>query len=323
MGILLSVKDVSVYYKSYTRTVLALDRVSLDVEEGKVVGVVGESGCGKSTFGSAIMRILPHSTEVKGSILFKGKDLLKEDSEGMRKIRGAHISMIFQDPMTSLNPVMKVKDHFIETIHTHKGKIPEEESMEMIKEVMDAVGISLSRLNDYPFQFSGGMRQRMMIALSLVLHPELVIADEPTTSLDVIIQAQILNLLRDLQKRFGMTLILITHDLGVVAEMAHYIAVFYAGHVVEFAPIRELYKDPLHPYTKLLMKAIPNIDIDDREISFIPGYPPDLSSPPPGCRFHDRCPYATKKCREEAPPVFFVDGRKVKCWLYEGERIDG
>ncbi len=299
--------------------VKAVDMVSFNVEKKETVGLVGESGSGKSTLGFGIMKLLPRTAEVGGRILLSGENLAEKDESEMQKIRGTRIAMIFQDPMTSLNPVMKVRDHFVEMIKTHKPEISEEKAEEMAARALEAVGIDPIRMKDYPFQFSGGMRQRVMIALGLVLNPEVVIADEPTTSLDVIVQAQILELLKDLKEKYDMSMILITHDLGVVAEMADKIAVMYAGHLVEFADSEKIYYEPKHPYTKALLESIPNTDINDLKLRYIPGSPPDLVDPPKGCRFAPRCPVAREICFKKEPPTFEVDGVKVKCWLYEGE----
>jgi len=315
----LKIEDLKIHYESKKGLVKAVDRVSFEVGEQETVGLVGESGSGKSTLGFGILKILPKTARVSGKILLNNDDLVPKTEKEMQKIRGKEISMIFQDPMTSLNPIMKVKDHFLETIKTHIPGIKEEKAVEMTENALKAVGINPSRMNEYPFQFSGGMRQRVMIALALVLNPKLVIADEPTTSLDVIVQAQILEVLKNLKKEFKMSMILITHDLGVVAEMADKIAVMYAGHMVEFAENEKIYYEPKHPYTKALLESIPNTDINDLTLKYIPGSPPDLADPPKGCRFAPRCPFAKDICFEKEPPVFEVEGSKVKCWLYKGD----
>ncbi|SHH17666.1 ABC transporter ATP-binding protein [Thermosipho atlanticus] len=311
-------KDLKVYYKTKKGFVRAVDGINLSIEKGETVGLVGESGCGKSTFGQAILKILPPATFYGGSLKIENTELIGLNENEMRKIRGKKIGMIFQDPMTSLNPVMKVEKLFFETLKTHEPEITEEASRERTARVLEKVGIEPERMKEYSFQFSGGMRQRVMIALALVLNPILVIADEPTTSLDVIVQAQIMNLLNELRREYDMSLILITHDLGVVAEMADKICVMYAGHIVEEAVSEKLYYSPKHPYTELLLKSIPNTNIDDLDLKYIPGSPPDLLRPPVGCRFAPRCPYKKKICEVKEPPIFNVDGTKVKCWLYGG-----
>ena len=315
----LEIEDLKIYYNTRKGIVKAVDGVSFHVKKGEVLGLVGESGCGKSTTGFGILKILPGNATVSGKIVLDGEDLVKKSEKEMQRVRGKDVSMIFQDPMTSLNPIMKVKDHFIETIKTHRPDVSESEALDMTAKALEEVGIDPIRMNDYPFQFSGGMRQRVMIALSIVLNPKLVIADEPTTSLDVIVQAQILELLKKLKEEHDMSMILITHDLGVVAEMADRIAVMYAGHLVELADSDSIYHNPKHPYTKALLSSIPNTDMNDLELRYIPGSPPDLANPPKGCRFAPRCPFARDVCFEKVPPDRMVDGSLVKCWLYEGD----
>ena len=313
-------ENVSVRYRTEKGFVRAVENVSFDLEKGETLGLVGESGCGKSTLGFAIMKLLPEGTIVEGSIKVDGIDVSSLSNEEMRKIRGSKVSMIFQDPMTSLNPILRIGDHFVEMILTHRPDLSEEEARELAASALEDVGINRNRLRDYPFQFSGGMRQRVMIALSIVLNPAVLIADEPTTSLDVIVQAQIMELLEKLSREHSTSMILITHDMGLVAEAADRIGVMYAGHLVELATKERIFTEPLHPYTVALLESIPNTDINDRELKYIPGSPPDLSNPPKGCRFAPRCEKAMKICREKEPPEFEVDGTRVKCWLYGGDR---
>ncbi|RLG60408.1 ABC transporter ATP-binding protein [Candidatus Geothermarchaeota archaeon] len=314
---LLEIKDLKVYYFVRDGVIKAIDGIRLWMDKGESLGVVGESGSGKSTLAAAIMRLIPPPGKiVEGSILFKGVDLTKLKEEDMRKIRGKSISMVFQDPMTSLDPLQTIGDHLTETILAHE-KIDRRKAIEMALELLDKVGIPKDRFKDYPHQFSGGMRQRVMIALAMALKPDLIIADEPTTALDVIIQAQILDLLRELKDELNMSLILISHDLSVVSEIADRIAVMYAGHVMEFSDAMPLFDDPLHPYTQGLMRSVPNIELSDQELRFIPGNPPDMLNPPSGCRFHPRCPRAMEICRIKEPPLVEVEkGRFVKCFLY-------
>ena len=314
---LLEIKDLKVYYFVRDGVIKAIDGIRLWMDKGESLGVVGESGSGKSTLAAAIMRLIPPPGKiVEGSILFKGVDLTKLKEEDMRKIRGKSISMVFQDPMTSLDPLQTIGDHLTETILAHE-KIDRRKAIEMALELLDKVGIPKDRFKDYPHQFSGGMRQRVMIALAMALKPDLIIADEPTTALDVIIQAQILDLLRELKDELKMSLILISHDLSVVSEIADRIAVMYAGHVMEFSDAMPLFDDPLHPYTQGLMRSVPNIELSDQELRFIPGNPPDMLNPPSGCRFHPRCPRAMEICRIKEPPLVEVEkGRFVKCFLY-------
>ena len=317
MSTVLSVEKLKVYYRTEKGLVKAVDNVTFSIDEEETMGLVGESGCGKSTLGSTLLKILPNNAIVEGKIFLDGEEIVSKPEKEMQKIRGVKVSMIFQDPMTSLNPIMKIEDHFIETILTHKPDLTRDEAREMAIKALESVGIDKSRIKDYPFQFSGGMRQRVMIALAIVLNPVMLIADEPTTSLDVIVQAQILELLKDLKNKYKMSMLLITHDLGVVAEMADRIGVMYAGHLVELGKSEKIYYEPKHPYTKALLESIPNTNIEDKELRFIPGSPPDLVDPPKGCRFAPRCPKAKKICWEREPPVFDVDGTQVKCWIYE------
>ncbi|KHC91550.1 peptide ABC transporter ATP-binding protein [Thermotoga sp. Mc24] len=316
----LELKNVSVRYKTGERTVNAVEKVSFHLEKGETLGLVGESGCGKSTLGFSIMRLLPKGTKIDGSIKIEGIDISSLSDEEMRQIRGSKVAMIFQDPMTSLNPILRIEDHFVEMILTHRPELSKEDARELAAKALEDVGINRNRLKDYPFQFSGGMRQRVMIALSIVLNPAVLIADEPTTSLDVIVQAQIMELLEKLTKEHRTAMILITHDMGLVAEAADRIGVMYAGHLVELASKERIFTNPLHPYTVGLLRSIPNTDVNDKELRYIPGSPPDLSNPPEGCRFAPRCEKAMKICWEKEPPEFEIDGTRVKCWLYGGDQ---
>ena len=315
---LLQIKDLEVHYATRMGIVKAVDRVSLEVRRGEVLGLVGESGCGKSTLGMALLRLVPPPGKiVGGQIIFDGQDLLALSETEMRKLRGRRISMIFQDPMTCLNPLQRIDDHIIEAIRVHEKGVSRRAAWERAAELVDKLGITSDRLSDYPHQLSGGMRQRVMIGLALALNADLIIADEPTTSLDVIVEAQILELLKELRRAYNLTLILITHNLGVVAELADRVAVMYAGKLVEVADSVPLYDEPLHPYTQGLLKSIPSISLDKRELKVMPGSPPDLINPPPGCRFHPRCPYAMKECSELEPPMKEVrPNRWVACLRY-------
>ncbi|MEA3460055.1 MAG: ABC transporter ATP-binding protein [Chloroflexota bacterium] len=315
---MLRIKDLEVYYNTRMGIVRAVDRVGLGVKKGETLGLVGESGCGKSTLGFSILRLVPPPGRiVGGEIIFDGENLLAKSEEEMRRLRGKRISMIFQDPMTSLNPLERIDEHIIETIRTHEKETSKEEARRRAEELADRLGILSSRLSDYPHQFSGGMRQRVMISLALALNSDLVIADEPTTSLDVIVEAQILELLKELKEAYNLTLILITHNLGVIAELADRVAVMYAGKIVEVADSIPLYSDPLHPYTQGLLRSIPNISLAEHELETMPGSPPDLVDPPSGCRFHPRCPHATKECSQVEPPLKEIgDNRLVACLRY-------
>jgi len=297
--------------------VKAVDDVSLHLNRGEALGLVGESGCGKSTLGFSIIRLVPDPGKImSGRILLDGENLIDKSEEDMREVRGTRISMIFQDPLTSLNPVMRVDKHLLETILSHE-EIREAVALDRTKEILEILGIAEERLRDYPHQFSGGMKQRIMIALALVLNPDLVIADEPTTALDVIVQAHILDLLRDLKDRLDLSFILITHDLSVVAELTDRIVVMYAGKIAEVTDATSLYEEPLHPYTQGLLASIPNILAKSMDLQSIPGMPPDLVNPPTGCRFHPRCPRVMEVCSQKDPePIQVNSHHTVHCWLY-------
>ncbi len=303
---LLRLDGLKTYFSTRMGDVRAVDGVDLTIDAGETVGLVGESGSGKSVTARSIMRLVPQPPGrfAGGRILFKGRDLLELSGAEMNDIRGGQISMIFQDPMTFLNPVFTAGEQVAEAIRRHGGRSKREARAATI-ELFRTAGIPNpeQRYDAYPHQLSGGMRQRVMIAIALSSRPQLLIADEPTTALDVTIQAQILELLRDLQQRFGMSILLITHDLGVVAEMCNRVAVMYAGQIVEQAPVDQLFADPEHPYTLGLMNAIPRADLEEAAPKPIEGSPPDLLRPPSGCRFHPRCPYAQPKCSAEAPPA--------------------
>jgi oligopeptide/dipeptide ABC transporter ATP-binding protein len=315
---ILEIKDLQVYYTVRTGTIKGVDHVDLDVYEGETLGLVGESACGKSTLGRAILRLVSEPGKITGGqVLFRGQDLLAKDMKEMSQVRGKNISMIFQDPMTSLDPLQRIDNHFIETIRTHEPKTSKAEALERVGVMFDHLGIQRERLTDYPHQLSGGMRQRVMIGLALILTSDLVIADEPTTSLDVIVEAQILDLLKALKERLQMTLILISHNLGIVAELADRLAVMYAGKLVEVAPAQQLFDEPLHPYTQGLLASVPNIRLEDEELRTMEGAPPDLINPPSGCRFHPRCPHVMERCRREEPIFEQVRPRRwTMCWLY-------
>jgi peptide/nickel transport system ATP-binding protein len=314
----LQIRNLSVDYPTRVGLVRAVDDVSLTVYGGEVLGLVGESGCGKSTLGMAILRLLrPPGKIVGGEILFDGYNLLELSEEEMRRLRGARISTIFQDPMTCLNPLQRISDHFVETIQTH-GPEGKQEARRQAEELLDRLGIRTERLDDYPHQLSGGMRQRVMIGLALALNADVIIADEPTTSLDVIVEAQFLDQLRDLQRQYNLTIILITHNIGVVAELVDRVAVMYAGKLVELADVYPLFDDPFHPYTRGLLNSVPNISLTEDHLQIMGGSPPDLINPPPGCKFHPRCPRVMDRCRVEEPPFREVQsGRWTACWLYE------
>jgi len=311
---LLEVKNLKVEFVTVSGSVKALDGVSFTVNRGEVVGVVGESGSGKTTLGLAILKILPlNGRIVSGEIIFDGRDLVKLSEEDMTKVRGKEISMIFQDPMTSLNPTMRIVDHVAEALIVHY-RLSKEEAQSKAIEALTAVGIPENRVLDYPHQLSGGMRQRVMIAISYALKPKLLIADEPTTALDVIVQDQILDLLKELRNRQKTSILFITHDLSVVADIADRVIIMYAGKIMEIGSVEQIYYSTLHPYTQGLLKSIPKIG-SNSDLYTIPGNPPDMLNPPPGCRFHPRCPFAEEKCRKENPPLVEVsEGHYVACW---------
>jgi peptide/nickel transport system ATP-binding protein len=315
---LLEIVDLRVHYPVRTGTIRGVDGVSLSVYKGETLGLVGESACGKSTLGRAILGLVSEPGQiVGGQIVFKGENLVPKSESEMVGIRGKNISMIFQDPMTSLDPLQRIDQHFVETIQTHQPGVSKAEARARAAEMFEHLGVQRERLMDYPHQLSGGMRQRVMIGLALILNSDLVLADEPTTSLDVIVEAQILDLLKALKADYHMTLILISHNLGIVAELADRLAVMYAGKLVETAPALALFDRPLHPYTQGLLASVPNILLDDEELRTMPGAPPDLIHPPDGCRFHPRCAQATDRCRREEPPYREVTKDCwTACWLY-------
>ena len=318
--LLLDVNKLKVSFWTERGKVDAVEEVSFHVYPGETIGIVGESGCGKSVTSESILRLLDEdNTDYEGSISYKGKNLLTLSEEEMRKIRGNEISMIFQDPMSSLNPVYTIGDQIVESIRLHQ-KLSKKKAYEKAVDILRLTGIPSpeQRIHEYPHELSGGMRQRVMIALAISCEPRLLIADEPTTALDVTIQAQILELITDLQKENGMGVMLITHDLAVVAEMCTRVVVMYLGQVIEETTVDILFKQPLHPYTKGLMNSMPKIDGDrDIELHEIGGSVPSLHQIPKGCRFAPRCQFADDKCRELAPVLEDVDAsHKVRCWHY-------
>ncbi len=317
--VLLDVGDLRTYFRVREGLAKAVDGISFQLKKGETLGLVGESGCGKTVSSLSILKLLdvPPAEYRGGEILFGGRDLLKADDKEMRKIRGKDISMVFQEPMTSLNPIMSIGFQIGEILTNHFA-MSSRETHRRIVELLDMVGIPdpERRTGEYPHQLSGGMRQRVMIAMALACNPKVLIADEPTTALDVTIQAQILDLMRDLQNDLGTSILLISHDLGIIAEMAHHVAVMYAGKIVEKADIRTIFKNPLHPYTQGLLRSIPRITDEERHIRLadIPGHVPNLCFLPPGCSFFDRCPMAQPKCRERIPKLRArEDGHLVVC----------
>jgi oligopeptide transport system ATP-binding protein len=317
---LLEIKGLETHFLTQDGEIHAVNGVSLSLESQETVGLVGESGCGKSVTMLSILRLIPSPPgKVTGEYaLFRGQDLLKMSDEQIRKVRGAQISMVFQDPMTSFNPVLTIGRQISEPLQTHLG-MSMDQANKRVAELLDLVGIpkAKDRLKDYPHQFSGGMRQRAMIAMALACKPQILIADEPTTALDVTIQAQILDLVRHLRDEFGMAIIWITHDLGIIAGLAQRVIVMYGGYFIEEAPVKELYSDPLHPYTLGLLGSLPRIDRDKRQdLVTIEGLPPVLLEKPGYCPFTSRCKFVMEHCRHENPPLLEIKpGHWVACWV--------
>ncbi len=324
-NLLLSVKDLKTYFYTDDGVVKAVDGVDFTIRKGETLGMVGESGCGKSITALSILRLIqePPGKIVDGEIWFKGEELLKKNSEEMRKIRGNDIAMIFQEPMTSLNPVYTIGEQIAETIVLHQ-KIDKQKAIKKTVEMLNLVSIPApeTRVHEYPHELSGGQRQRAMIAMALSCNPDLLIADEPTTALDVTIQAQILELIKKLKDEFGMSVLMITHDLGVIAEVSDDVVVVYAGKAVEYAEVKTIFKNPLHPYTMALQNSIPRLtDKPGKKLEVIQGGIPDPLALPSGCKFHPRCKYAIDLCKKEEPELKKVeDNHIVRCWMYDTEK---
>lgn len=319
---LLSVRDLKTSFFTHVGEVKAVRGISFDVNEGEVLGIVGESGSGKSVTSLSVMGLLQYPGRVvDGEILLNGEDILTYSKDQMRKVRGKEIAMIFQDPMTSLNPVYTIGNQVMEMILEHE-KMTKREARARAIEMLKLVGIPAAekRIDSYPHEFSGGMRQRVMIALALSCNPKLLIADEPTTALDVTIQAQILSLIKSLNKQFGMTTMLITHDLGVVATVCDKVAVMYGGLIMEYGTVDEIFYHPRHPYTMGLLGSIPHVDGGEkRRLIPIDGTPPDLINPPKGCPFSTRCKYCMNVCTQEQPPYFAEDKHRTMCWMLDAD----
>jgi len=315
---LLEVKNLKTYFYTTKGVVKAVDGVSFKLNKGEVLGIAGESGCGKSTTAYSLIRLVPPPGKiVDGQLIFEGRDILKLSEEDFRKqIRWKKISMVFQGAMNALNPVYTIGDQIAEVLMLHKH-MSKEEAMKEVYKLLEMVGIDPKRAKSYPHELSGGMKQRVVIAMALALRPPLVIADEPTTALDVVVQAQIMNLLKRLQREHQMSIILITHDLSLIAEMAEKVAIMYAGKIVEYGTAEQVFLNPQHPYTRGLLASIPRLTGDIHKLEFIPGVPPDLSNPPPGCRFAPRCKFKFEPCDKEEPPVIEIEpGHYVSCWLH-------
>jgi peptide/nickel transport system ATP-binding protein len=310
----LSVVGLKAYYFANKGVVKAVDNITFAIGENESLGIAGESACGKSTLGSALLRALqPPGKIIGGNVIVSGIDIVKlSDKDFNKSIRWKKIAMVFQGAMNTLDPVYKIGDQMREImqIHQFKGNIEDN-----ILESLEQVGLDRDIAKRYPHELSGGMKQRVVIAMALLLKPNIVIADEPTTALDVLVQAQIINVLKRLKKEHGMTIILITHDLGIISEIADKIAVMYAGQIVEIGKASEIYENPKHPYTQALISAIPKLHDSNKQIEFIKGNPPDLTRPPPGCRFYERCPHAMDICKED-PPEIVTETGFTRCWLY-------
>ncbi|KUK17162.1 ABC transporter ATP-binding protein [Thermococcus sibiricus] len=319
MNDLLKIENLYINFRTLWGVAKVLNGINLTIKEGEIFGLVGETGCGKSVTASTILRLLPSNAEVSGKVLFKGENLLEKSEEEMRKIRGKEISIIFQDPMTSLNPLFKIRDQMVDVITLHNN-LSKEEAEKRAKDLLEKVGLPDPErvLNSYPHELSGGMRQRVMIAMALSSNPSLLIADEPTTALDVTIQKQILKLILELKETYGFSVLFITHDLGVVAELCDRVGVMYAGNIVEIAPTEELFENPLHPYTQGLLSVVPDPRYK-KKLKPLRGSVPSLLNPPTGCRFHPRCDYAGDLCKKEKPELIeYSPDHFVACHLYGG-----
>jgi peptide/nickel transport system ATP-binding protein len=311
----LDVRDLRVWYAGPSGPVRAVDEVSFQLRPGEVLGLVGESGCGKSTLGRGLMGLVPRGAAVDGDVTFEGTDLFAMPRKQRDRLRGSGMGLIFQEPMTRLDPLMKISDHFDEALRAHEPSLKKAGRRGRALEALRALGIPPTRYDTYPHEFSGGMRQRIMIALTLALRPKFIVADEPTTALDVLVEAQILRILADIREQFQPAILLITHNLGIVAEACDRVAVMYAGRIVEQGPVREIFADPKHPYTQALLKS--TISLSTQELHSIAGAPPDLVRPPAGCRFHPRCEHAMQICAIEDPPTVGPPQHHAQCWLLQ------
>ena len=323
---LLEISDLYVKYRTDDGDNYAVNGISFSLEKGKTIGLVGETGAGKTTTALAIMRLLPKDVGViyHGSINFGGEEITSASNQEMRRIRGARISMIFQDPMTSLNPVITIDKQIEEVLEIHNPELSKTQMTERVEEILNLVGIDPVRKTCYPHQFSGGMKQRVVIAMALACQPELLIADEPTTALDVTIQAQVLNMMEDLKVRLNTSMILITHDLGIVAETCDYVAIMYAGEIIEYGTLEQIFdrfRDH-HPYTVGLFGSIPNLNEETPRLKPIDGLMPDPSQLPEGCKFHPRCPYCSERCKSGNVPERVIDGHRITCHMFSERKED-
>lgn len=320
MSLLLKIEGLTVAYESDSKRLLAVNNVDLEIFQGEIFGLAGESACGKTTLANGILRLIkPPGRIISGRVIFDGVDLLSLGEEDLRRIRWEKIAYIPQASMNALNPVVRIYDQIVDVVRAHRKDFPEEEIRRRAEELSVSVGLAPEVLKMYPHELSGGMRQRVIIAMSLFLNPKLLIADEPTTALDVVVQRGILQLLKDINKKFGTTILLITHDMAVHAQIVDRLAIMYAGKIVEVGAVKDIFERPLHPYTQLLIASIPRVG-EKRRLAGIPGLPPDLRNPPPGCMFHPRCPLRIQgRCERAEPALRQVSNeRKVACHLYEG-----
>jgi len=310
----LSVRDLRVWYGTERGAVRAVDGVSFDLRPGETLGLVGESGCGKSTLGRGVLGLLPSGTKLGGEVNYRGTNLVTTSARDIQQLRGPELGLIFQEPLTRLNPLLRISEHFEETLKAHEPDLSKDEVRHRALEALRGMGIPPTRYRAYPHEFSGGMRQRIMIALALVLRPSFVVADEPTTALDVLVEAQIIGILADLRRNFDTALLFITHNLGIVAEACDRVAVMYAGRIVEQGPVNDVFARPQHPYTRELLRS--TISLSTTGLHYIPGAPPDLIDPPSGCRFHPRCPSAMQVCPQQFPQQVDLGAQRVECWLH-------
>ncbi|AYY14706.1 ABC transporter ATP-binding protein [Actinobacteria bacterium YIM 96077] len=315
----LSVQDLRVWYGSERGAVRAVDGVSFDLRPGETLGLVGESGCGKTTLGRGVLGLLPRGAKLDGEVNYGGRNLVTTSRRELQQMRGPELGLIFQEPLTRLNPLLRVSEHFEEALGTHEPDLDKEEIKHRSIEALRAMGIPPTRYRAYPHEFSGGMRQRIMIALALVLRPSFIVADEPTTALDVLVEAQIIRILGDLRRNFDTSLLFITHNLGIVAEACDRVAVMYAGRIVEQGPVTDVFARPQHPYTRELLRS--TISLATTGLHYIPGAPPDLIDPPSGCRFHPRCPEAMRMCPQQFPQPVALGPQTVECWLHGPQNL--
>jgi peptide/nickel transport system ATP-binding protein len=316
----LSVRDLQVWYGTPRGAVRAVDGVTFQLRKGETLGLVGESGCGKSTLGRGVLGLLPDAAKVAGEVRFEGRNIVGLPRREMRRLRGPKLGLIFQEPMTRLNPLMRISDHFVETLKAHEPDLSKDHMRRRAIDALGAMGIPPTRFTHYPHEFSGGMRQRIMIALALVLNPAFVVADEPTTALDVLVEAQILQILTSIKANFDTAILLITHNLGIIAEACDRVAVMYAGRIAEQGDARTVFAEPAHPYTRELLAS--TISLATTELHYIPGAPPDLVAPPSGCRFHPRCPNAMLICPRKHPlMVQTAPDQEATCWLHGPDEL--